>query len=252
MLRDHLERVRQRIQRACQRSGRQPSTVTLVGVTKGVGPDAIREAVALGLTDLGENRVQEARTKRLALDAWLGAQGSGLGASAQSPQPPAQSHGRLRWHLIGHLQRNKARHAVELFSCIHSVDSTELIEELERQAAQRRPQSLDVLLQVNVAGEATKFGCQPADAAGLARAVQACPHLRLAGLMTIAPFTDDPEQARPHFRRLREVREDVASACAVPAASLKLSMGMSQDFEVAIEEGADLVRIGTAIFGART
>jgi pyridoxal phosphate enzyme (YggS family) len=230
VLRDRLERVRQRIQHACQRSGRQPSTVTLVGVTKGVAPDAIREAVALGLTDLGENRVQEARDK--------------------IPQI-ADEDQQVRWHLIGHLQRNKARHAVELFSCIHSVDSTGLIEEMERQAAQRRPQPLDVLLQVNVGGEATKFGCRPEEAAGLARAAQACPHLRFGGLMTLAPFSDDPEQARPHFRRLRGLRDEVAAACAVPAASLKLSMGMSQDFEVAIEEGADLVRVGTAIFGAR-
>ncbi|PIQ83324.1 MAG: YggS family pyridoxal phosphate-dependent enzyme, partial [Candidatus Omnitrophica bacterium CG11_big_fil_rev_8_21_14_0_20_63_9] len=149
---------------------------------------------------------------------------------------------RARWHLIGHLQRNKAKDAVALFDVIHSVDSRALIEALERHAAAAH-RALEVLVQVNVSGEATKFGCDPQDAASLVSAIQAGP-LRLVGLMTIAPFAEDPETARPHFRRLRELRDSLDH-------NLKLSMGMSSDFEVAIEEGADWVRIGTAIFGAR-
>jgi hypothetical protein len=224
VLRDNLERVRERVRRACERCGRPPASVTLIGVTKTVPPELIAQAVALGLTELGENRVQEAREKQRALDA------SGV-----------------RWHLIGHLQSNKAKLAAELFNVVQSLDSLPLAQELERRAS-----ALDVFVQVNVAGEQTKFGCRPEDAEALARAVRASSHLRLAGLMTIPPLTDDAEGARPYFRRLRELREQVATACGIEAEALKLSMGMSHDFEVAIEEGADLIRLGTAIFGART
>jgi pyridoxal phosphate enzyme (YggS family) len=227
-LTDRLAAVRVRIAGACRRAGRDPLVVTLVAVTKTVPADLIRQAVDAGLTDFGENRVQEAREKQSEL------------AST-----------RARWHLIGHLQRNKAKDAVTLFDVIHSVDSTDLAQELQRQAATRRDRPLDALVQVNVSGEASKFGCAPVDALSVARAIGDGTALRLSGLMAIAPFADDPESARPHFRRLRQVRDEVASALGRPAASLKLSMGMSGDFEVAIEEGADLVRVGTALFGAR-
>lgn len=145
--------------------------------------------------------------------------------------------------MIGHLQRNKAKDAAGLFDAIHSVDSRALIDALERHAAAAR-RAIDVFVQVNVSGEATKFGCDPAEAASLVSAIQASP-LRLVGLMTIAPFAEDPEAARPSFRRLRQLRDSLDH-------NLKLSMGMSSDFEIAIEEGADWVRIGTAIFGARS
>ncbi|MBI2104504.1 MAG: YggS family pyridoxal phosphate-dependent enzyme [Candidatus Omnitrophica bacterium] len=225
-LRDRLDLVRQRMQAAARRSGRPETAVTLVGVAKGISAEAVREAVRLGLADVGENRVQEARVKRAALGDRQAA----------------------RWHLIGHLQRNKAKLALELFDVIHSVDSWALVETLNR-LSQARPKPLDVLIQVNVSGEPAKFGCRPEDAAGLARAVQRSTALTLRGFMTIAPFVDNPEDVRPHFRRLRQLRDEVLAACGLPPAAGQLSMGMSQDFEVAIEEGADLVRVGTAIFG---
>lgn len=235
MLSDQLVHVRQRIAQACQRSHRDPRSVRLVGVTKGVSVYVIRQAAGLGVADIGENRVQEARSKYRQLHS---------------------DHPEVRWHLIGHLQRNKAKHAMELFDVIHSVDSMELAEELERQAA-KRPHGRglpEVFVQVNVSGEATKFGCTPEKMPDLARAVLQLPHLSLRGLMTIAPFRDDPEEARPHFRRLRRLRDElhqqlVNASLFTHHSSLLLSMGMSQDFEVAIEEGADVVRIGTAIFG---
>jgi pyridoxal phosphate enzyme (YggS family) len=238
MLKDNVEHVRQRIARACRRCERDPASVTLVAVTKGMPAAVIQEATALGLTELGENRVQEARLKQSAL-------GSGL---------------RARWHLIGHLQRNKAKDAVELFDVIHSVDSLALIQELERHVAARRPSNrLQVLIQVNISGEATKSGCRPDEVTALAEAIRQAGHLMLAGLMTIPPLSDDAEAARPIFRRLHELRDTLEEAFAnTPTRQLAnapthllLSMGMSNDFEVAIEEGADLIRVGTAIFGDR-
>ncbi len=233
MLRDNLERVRQRVQQACQRCDRQPSSVTLIGVTKTVPSEIIRDAVALGLTELGENRVQDAREKQTVLPRTL------------NPEP-------IRWHLVGHLQSNKAKLAVELFDVIHSVDSLALIQMLER-AAQSRPRLLEVLIQVNISGEQTKFGCRPNEVPGLIDALRGCRQLTLVGLMTLAPFSENPEEARPHFRNLRALRDAMSQSPHHPITpSLQLSMGMSQDFEVAIEEGADWIRIGTAIFGART
>ncbi len=220
----------------------------MVGVTKGVPVEVIRQAIALGLTDLGENRVQEAREKQIAL-------GSGLRAAGNGPEPGALSHQRIRWHLIGHLQRNKAKHAVELFDMIHSVDSAALIHDVERHAAQRQ-RRVEAFIQVNVSGEATKYGCRPDEIEPLAKVLQQSEHMLLKGLMTLAPFSDNPEDARPVFRHVRLLRDDLQRqlAHASPVTShqsLLLSMGMSQDFEVAIEEGADLVRTGTAIFGER-
>lgn len=242
-LRHRLALVRQRIQRACERSRRDPSSVTLVCVTKTIPADVIERVLALGLTDLGENRVQEARLKQTAL-------GSRLKVEGQPPEPRTMNLERVKWHLIGHLQRNKAKMAVELFDVIHSVDSVVLVRELDRHAA--RP--LDVLVQVNVSGETTKFGCRPEETGSVAQQILRATHLRLMGLMTIAPLSDDPESARPMFRRLRELRDGLMRSMshAPRPMSLQLSMGMSQDFDVAIEEGADLVRVGTAIFGART
>jgi pyridoxal phosphate enzyme (YggS family) len=196
--------------------------VRLVCVTKTIPVEIIRQAIALEVTDIGENRVQEAREK--------------------FPMLPAG----VRYHLVGHLQRNKAKDAVELFDMIHSVDSLALAEALEEHAAKHRVgrTTLEVFLQVNVSGETTKFGCPPDQVETLARRVKELPHLHLSGLMTIPPFSDDPEASRPHFRRLRELRDALDGR-------LLLSMGMSSDFEIAIEEGAAMIRVGTAIFGAR-
>ena len=219
----NLDALRDRIARACGRCGREPSSVQLIAVTKGVDADTVRQAVALGVSDLGENRVQEARSKQQSLST---------------------ERASLRWHLIGHLQRNKADDAARYFDMIHSVDSLRLADALE-DCASKRGRTVDALVQVNVAGEATKFGCRPDETIELAGRLAAHPHLRLRGLMTIAPYADDPEQARPHFRALRTLRDTLQTG------PLMLSMGMSGDFEVAIEEGADLIRVGTALFGPR-
>lgn len=227
MVAANLDSVRRRIAQACRRRGRPPSRITLIGVTKGVSVETIRQAQACGLTDVGENRVQEAREKAARL--------------AGIP---------LRWHLIGHVQSNKAKDAVALFDAVHSVDTVGLAHTLERHAA-AAGKLLDIFMQVNVSGEATKFGCRPDEAAALAQAVRGLPHLRLAGLMTMAPFSEDPERSRSCFRSLRELRDELQSTIHNSQSAMKLSMGMSQDFEVAIEEGADYVRIGTAIFGTR-
>ena len=218
MLAENLARVHERIAQACQRCGRDPASVTLICVTKGVPADTVGELIRLGVRDIGENRVQEAREKIQAVAA-----------------------SQVRWHLIGHLQRNKAKDALALFAMIHSVDSAALAQELQRHAA-AQDRTVDVLVQVNVSGEATKSGCAISEAAGLARHVMGLGHLKLRGLMAIPPLTEDPEQARPHFRKLRALRDELSP-------ELKLSIGMSGDFEVAIEEGADFVRVGTAIVG---
>jgi len=255
-----LSAIRRRIDQACQRSGRPPESVTLVCVTKGVPVARIREVLELGVGDLGENRVQEAQQKHHVLSARR--EGASVHAESSHQHPASIIHHPVKWHLIGHLQRNKARDAVELFDVIHSVDSVRLAEELERHAARKeqgarsKGRGVEVLVQVNVSSEATKFGCAPDETGALARAIMQLPHLRLRGLMTMAQFTDHPEEARPHFRRLRELRDALQasvthSSLVTHHSSLVLSMGMSQDFEVAIEEGADLVRIGSAIFGDR-
>jgi PLP dependent protein len=215
----NVERVRERIACAAERAGRRPADVLLIGVSKTVEAERIRAAVAAGVTALGENRVQEAKTK-------------------------IDELGRLAaWHLIGHLQTNKVKDALELFDVVHSVDRLELARELERRAA-ARGKVVDALLQVNVAAEASKGGVGP-DAVGESLdAIGKLAHLRVRGLMTIPPEAERPEDARPWFRRLREL----AQRHGLP----ELSMGMSGDFEVAVEEGATMVRVGTAIFGPRT
>lgn len=233
MVQASLERVRGRIQQACQRVKRDPDSVSLVCVTKGVSPERIEEALACGVGDIGENRVQEALSKH----------------------PKVRSG--IRWHLIGHLQRNKAKSAVEIFDVIHSIDSLEIIQALDRAFALRpacglaqgeRP--LEVLVEVNVSAEATKYGCKPEEVELLAQALLACKQLHFSGLMTMAPYSQDPESSRPFFRRLREIRDQLGRRFSVEP--LHLSMGMSQDLEVAVEEGATFVRVGTAIFGEIT
>ena len=236
----NIEEVRRRIRRACARAGRPASSVTLIAVTKGLPIERIREAVALGLTEVGENRVQEAREKQTAV---------GRRPKAEGQRNDSQV---VRWHLIGHLQRNKSKLAAQLFDAIHSVDSLPLVAALERAMGEmpHAQPALDVLIQVNTSSEPTKSGCRPDQAIELADAICRATRLRLAGLMTMAPFASDPETARPCFRQLRKLRDAVAAASGLRPPAFGLSMGMSQDFEVAIEEGADLIRVGTALFGA--
>lgn len=218
---DRLRRVLDRVREAERRAGRPEGSVTLCAVSKTFPAEAVAEAVAAGATDVGENRVQEAATKRPEAEA--------LGA-------------RARWHLIGHLQSNKARRAVELFDVVQTVDSVDLIARVDRLAGElgRRPEAF---VQVDLGHEPTKTGAIEDELASIVDAARAAPNVELTGLMTIPPFFDDPEAARPFFRRLRELGERHGVA--------GLSMGMSHDFEVAIDEGATLVRVGTAIFGGR-
>jgi pyridoxal phosphate enzyme (YggS family) len=220
----NLEQVRRRIAAACARVGRDPASVTLLAVSKGQPPEVVRAAADLGLTLFGENKVQEARAK--------------------IPLCP----GRLRWHLVGHLQTNKARDAVQWFEMIQSVDSLRLAEELQKQAG-KAAKTVPVLLEVNVAGEASKFGYRPEQVLAELPALNALRRLEIRGLMTLAPWTPDPEKVRPVFRRLRELKAECEQRLGAPLEHL--SMGMSGDFEVAIEEGATLVRLGTALFGPR-
>jgi pyridoxal phosphate enzyme (YggS family) len=213
---ERVAHVRQQVERAAERAGRSPADVTIVAVSKGFPPSAIDEAMVAGITDIGENRIQEAAAKIAEL--------RGLPVT---------------WHLVGHLQTNKAKTALELFDIIHSVDSLHLAEVLSHRA--QRP--LPVLLEVNVTGEASKFGFPPDEVAAAAQTIARLPRLDLRGLMTVAPFVSDPETVRPVFRELRRLRDALGL--------VELSMGMTDDFEVAIEEGATLVRIGRAIFGER-
>ena len=222
-----LAEVLSRIATAATSAGRGPSSVRLIAVSKTFPIDAIREAFAAGQCDFGENKVQE-----------------GLQKFTRSADLP------IRWHLLGHLQTNKARKAVTSFAMIQSVDSLELLQKLDR-AAEDSGRAPELLIQVDLAGEATKFGAPPGEVPRLFEAAGACRAARMVGLMTLPPIPDTPEDARPWFRRLRDLR-DGWLASGVPAPMLReLSMGMSGDFEVAIQEGATMVRVGTAIFGSR-
>jgi pyridoxal phosphate enzyme (YggS family) len=223
-LAENLAAVRTRMARACARVGRDPATVTLVAVSKNHPASAVTEAVALGVTVFGENRIQEARAK--------------------IPASPAKA----RWHFIGHLQSNKARDAAALFEMIESVDSLGLAAELQKQA-EKQARTLKILVEVNVAGEASKFGWNPDRLLAELNALNAFPRLELHGLMTVAPYATDAEKVRPVFRKLRELRDRCAADLGAPLPVL--SMGMSGDLEVAIEEGATIVRVGTALFGPR-
>ena len=223
-LQENLTRIRSRIDQACERSGRQPDSVRLMAVSKNQLPERVAEAVSAGLTLFGENRIQEAKVK--------------------IPLCPGQ----LEWHFIGHLQSNKSRDAVSLFQVVQGVDSLALAEELQKQAL-KQARSLPILLEVNVSGESSKFGWNPDRLLAELLQLNALTRLEVHGLMTIAPYAVDPEQVRPIFRRLRELRDRCTDLMGAPIPVL--SMGMSGDLEVAIEEGATLVRVGTALFGER-
>jgi PLP dependent protein len=220
--------VEARIAAAATRAGRSPSEVTLIAISKTHPASLIRRLIDLGAMNLGENRVQEAEGKI-----------------------PEVGRTKARWHLVGHLQANKARRALNLFDVIHSLDSIDLAQRLDRLCGEIGTRSFPVLIQVDLGHEETKSGIDEQQLPQLVEAVQRLERLELTGLMTLPPFFDDPEQARPYFRRLRQLRDELAREDVFGKSAGELSMGMTHDFEVAIEEGATMVRIGTAIFGER-
>lgn len=223
----NLHNIRRHIEKSALKAGRNPRDITLVAVTKTVPVEGIEEALQCGIMHIGENRVQEAQRKYPVIGD------------------------RACWHLIGHLQTNKVKHALPMFQLIHSVDRLGLAEEISRQAA-RRELPVRILVQVNIAGEDTKFGLDPAGTIDFVRHISQMPGLKIEGLMTIAPFVDDPEEVRPVFRALR-LQAETIRGLKIPGVSMDiLSMGMTGDYTVAIEEGATLIRIGTGIFGHRS
>jgi pyridoxal phosphate enzyme (YggS family) len=224
---DNLAAVRGRLEQAARAAGRDPDAIRLVAISKTFPADAVRAAIAAGQVDFGENRVQEA---------------------LQKIRETAELHS--RWHLVGHLQTNKARKVAGPFAYVHSVDSVALLERLDQAAAAERT-SPKLLIQVDLAGEATKFGAAEAALPALFEAAAGLQSAEVVGLMVLPPYAEDPEQARPWFRQLREIRDQLVRAGVPPERLRELSMGMSHDFHVAVEEGATIVRVGTAIFGER-
>jgi len=223
MIDDNLKSVRRRIATCCERSARSQDEVKLIAVTKEASTGQIEEILSLGVKDIGENRIQDAAVKYETIGK------------------------RAFWHMIGHLQTNKSKDAVRIFSLIHSVDSVRLAEAIDKEAS-KIGKVQDILAQVNVSGEASKFGIKPEDADGFANSIRALKNIRFVGLMTIAPESDDPESSRPYFKALRELRDRLNTLRAKQDALRVLSMGMTGDFEVAIEEGATMLRVGRAIF----
>ena len=227
-LHERIRNVLRRIETAAERSDRDSKDISLIAIGKTHPKSILQAAIEAGITDLGENRIQEAEEKIVA-----------LGRHA------------ARWHLVGHLQTNKAKRAVSLFDFIHSLDSISLARRLDRFCLEENRMALPVLIQVSLAGEDTKSGVPESDLPELAAAVNDCPRLRLSGLMTLPPFFEEPEDVRPFFRKLRGLRDQMDADGSFGNKRGELSMGMSHDFEVAIEEGATMVRVGTAIFGER-
>ena len=224
----NLAAVRERIAAAAGAAGRDSGSVRLVAVSKTFPAEAVRTAYEAGQRDFGENKVQEALQK--------------IAATAELE---------IGWHLIGHLQSNKARRAGPAFAAIHSIDSVDLLRRVDAAAADANV-APEVLIQVDLAGESTKYGSPVSEVAAIARAGRECRAARLTGLMLLPPWSEDPETTRPYFRRLRELRDQLVTEGIDPSQLCELSMGMSHDYEVAIEEGATIVRVGTAIFGKRT
>jgi pyridoxal phosphate enzyme (YggS family) len=223
-LTENLWKIQQRIAAACVRSGRDPGSVTLLAVTKSQPPEVVRAAAECGQALFGENKIQEAKAK--------------------IPLCPS----RLRWHFIGHLQSNKCRDAVELFEMIQSVDSLSLAQEISKRAEQAA-KTMPILLEINVARESSKFGYQPEKLLAELKEINELRRIEVQGLMAVPPWSAEPEKSRPHFRQLRELKQKCEQILGVSLPDL--SMGMSGDFEIAIEEGATMVRVGTALFGPR-
>lgn len=225
-VRENIQNVQDRIASAAQRVGRDVNLIELVAISKTKPVSLIDEAIDLGITDIGENQVQEARNKH-----------------SQVNRP-------VRWHLVGHLQTNKVKQALQIFDLIHSVDSIRLLTEINRRSCQLNRQT-DVLIEVNTSGEESKYGLQPNEVPSFMESALECTHVRINGLMTIGKFVPEPEEVRPSFTLLRKIQETIDSQ-GYPKVQMRfLSMGMTNDFEVAIEEGANMVRIGSAIFGER-
>ncbi len=229
MVKDNLWKVKKIIAAACAKANRDPDAVTIIAVSKGRTPEQIGQAIEAGINDIGENKIQEAMIKYNAL------------------RPMRYDLRPVKWHMVGHLQTNKAKNAVKIFDLIQSVDSLHLALEIDKEA-NKINKIQDVLIQVNTSGETTKFGLKPDDALRVIKAIAQLRNINMAGLMTIAPLADSPEKARPYFRRLRELRDKINTLRVTRHELVFLSMGMTDDFETAIEEGADIVRLGRAIF----
>jgi len=223
----NIEKVKQRIEAAARRVNRNPSEIILLAATKDVPVELIEKAIQSGITYIGENRIQEARSKYEALK---------------------EKYPQVNWHFIGHLQTNKVKKVLDIFSTIESVDSRRLIEDISKKAEEKGKQ-VNIFIEVNTSGEASKFGVTPEETGAVVSFASRFKNLKIKGLMTIAPLAQDPEKARPYFRRLKELREDIKKLNIAGAELDYLSMGMTDDFEVAVEEGSNIVRIGRAIFG---
>jgi len=223
-IKNNLEIVNEKMKKAALKVNRNPEEIKLVAVTKTATTEQIKEAINAGVKIIGENRVQDAKEKYQILTA------------------------DIEWHLIGHLQTNKTKYAVEIFNCIHSVDSIKLAQEIDKRSKQFE-KKIDVLVEVNVSGEETKYGIKPEEVEPFLKEISEFPEIRVRGLMTIAPIVEDKEEVRPYFRKLRELSEEIKSKNIGNVKMDYLSMGMTEDFEIAIEEGANMVRIGRGIFG---
>lgn len=228
MVKENILKIRQRIASVCSKINRDPDSITIVAASKGRDPQQIKEAIEAGIIDIGENRIQEALEKYKATGAARYAQ-------------------RIKWHMIGHLQTNKVKEALNLFSLIQSVDSLRLAREIDKHAV-RVNKIQDILVEVNISGEPTKFGLKPDAATGVIKEMAGLKNINIKGLMTIAPLVDNPEKARPYFRHLRELRDELNARLMTHDALRILSMGMSDDFEAAIEEGSNMIRLGRVIF----
>lgn len=247
-LADRYNEVKERIAQAAVRSGRAPESVYLVAVAKYAEPEDIRELIELGHRDFGESRVQQLAQRAGVINEWFSRISAMPRTSSTTDQIDVSDP--VRWHMIGHLQRNKARKIADCTRLIHSVDSLRLAEELQ-QVANKLDRVIDVLVQVNISGEESKNGLPVAALGAIVEQIDTMINVRVRGLMTMAPLTEDPEESRPHFARCHEIFEDLVKAGVGEGHLNILSMGMSGDYEVAIEEGANLVRVGTAIFGPR-
>jgi pyridoxal phosphate enzyme (YggS family) len=225
-IKNNLEIINGKIKKAALKANRNPEEIKLVAVTKTATIEQIKEAISAGVKIIGENKVQEAKEKYQILSA------------------------DIEWHLVGHLQTNKAKYAVEIFDCTHSVDSIKLAQEINKRSFQFG-KIMDVLVEVNVSGEETKYGIKPEEVEPFIKKISEFPRIRVRGLMTIVPIVEDKEEVRPYFRKLRELSEKIKSKNIENVKMDYLSMGMTEDFEIAIEEGANIVRIGRGIFGFR-
>ncbi len=246
-LKDAYRRITESMAETALRCSRSTDSVLMVAVTKTASPDQIRQLVEMGHRDLGENRVQQLQQRVAALQEFLSRRRS-LGSADTRDDAGERLSDSVRWHMIGTLQRNKVKQVVPLVQLIHSIDSLRLAEELHNHGA-KMDQTTDVLIEVNVSGEASKSGVSAPAVFHLAEQIDSMIHLRLRGLMTMAPYSDDPEQSRPVFARTAEIFQDIRDAKIADGQCTVLSMGMTNDYTVAIEEGANLVRIGRALFG---